>query len=774
MCSALLSAQSPRDTYFGLTRPAPPAPPPAARKLKVRPPNNVPSGEVLVGSTGSQERDGPVYHLRGSASIETDRFLIRADEIDYNEETQQAEARGHVYLLHFEGGEELWAERAEYDVGEETGRFYEVRGSAPVHIDARSGVLSSSNPFYFEGRWAEKLKDRYILYNGFITNCRMPSPWWKLRASKFDVIPNDRAYARNSIFQVRSVPIFFTPFFRKSLERLPRQSGFLTPNAGNSSRRGKMFGVGYYWAISRSYDASYRSQYFTQRGFAHTIDFRGKPNDNTQFDAYFYGVNDRGLKLDDGRRIKEGGFLFSFRGRSELGSGWYARGEANYLTSITFRQAFTETFNEAVFYDVHSVGYISKDWSTYNLDFAAERTQSYRFEGFTQDETVTIRKLPEANFMSRDRRIFRDLPLWVSWESSAGLVRRKQPLFQTRQFLERMDLYPRVMTVLRWKDISIVPSFAIRESHWGESRQEDRALGRNINRHGQEVTVAIVPPSLERVYDGPGWLGEKVKHVIEPRVSFRHVRGIDQFDQLIRFDETELYSNTTEAEASITNRLYAKRRGNVEEVLSWQLWQRRYFDPDFGGAVTAGRRNIVLSGLDLTPYAFLDRPRHYSPIVSVLRLSPKPGFAAEWRADYDPLRARKFTNSSITGDARFGKYFVSVGHSVVRRIRLGEPDVNGVDRLLTPAANQFRGMFGIGHDQRRGWNAAFSAFYDFRVGLLSYATTQVTYNTDCCGFSVQYRRLNLGPRRSDDLFRVAFAVANIGSFGTLKKQERIF
>jgi LPS-assembly protein len=51
--------------------------------------------------------------------------------------------------------------------------------------------------------------------------------------------------------------------------------------------------------------------------------------------------------------------------------------------------------------------------------------------------------------------------------------------------------------------------------------------------------------------------------------------------------------------------------------------------------------------------------------------------------------------------------------------------------------------------------------------------TQVTYNTDCCGWSVQYRRFGFG-NRNENQYRFAFAVANIGSFGTLKRQERLF
>jgi LPS-assembly protein len=79
----------------------------------------------------------------------------------------------------------------------------------------------------------------------------------------------------------------------------------------------------------------------------------------------------------------------------------------------------------------------------------------------------------------------------------------------------------------------------------------------------------------------------------------------------------------------------------------------------------------------------------------------------------------------------------------------------------------------VGNDNRRGWNAAFDAIYDFRTSVMQYATTQVTYNTDCCGFSVQYRRLAIGTR-NENQFRIAFSVANIGSFGTLRRQDRLF
>jgi LPS-assembly protein len=731
---------------------------------RIQPPVPVVHNEVFI-SASKQMKEGSWYRLRGASLIQTDSFLLKADDIDYDEDSGDVDARGNVYLQKFEGGEELWCVRAVYNVNDETGKFWEVRGQTPMHIEARPRVLTSTNPFYFEGKWAERLKEKYILHDGFITNCKMPTPWWVVRAPTFDIVPNERAISRRTVFWLGRVPLFYTPYYYKSLKKMPRQSGFLTPNIGNSSTRGKMIGVGYYWAINRSYDASYRGQYFTQRGLAHTVDFRGKPFAGTEFSGYLFGIQDRGIKSGN-NVVKQGGFMTSITAKTDLGHGFTGRADINYLSSFTFRQAFTETYNESISSEVHSVGFVTRQWDTYGLDFVGQRIEN--FQQATQDPVV-IRKLPEVEFSSRDRRLWKNVPVWVSWQMSGGLLRRGEVEFQTRQYVERMDAYPRVTTVLRWKDFALVPSFAIRETHYGDSREQFHIMGQDINRSAQEVDLQLVLPSFARVFKAPKWLGDSIKHVIEPGVSYRYVTGVDNFNNIVRFDETELFSNTNQVEISLTNRFYTKRKDDVQEVFSWDLRQQRYFDPTFGGAVTAdwcgqatGCRNLVLSTIQLTGYAFLDGLRNYSPVVSTLRASPIPGLGVEWRTDYDPLYS-KIAASSFSIDERFGKYYLSAGHNSMRYS----------SRYLSPNSNEISGRVGIGNENRRGWNAGFMALYDYRVGVLRWARTEVTYNTDCCGFSIQYQRISTGTR-NENQFRVAFAVANVGSFGTLKKQDRMF
>ena len=174
----------------------------------------------------------PVYELRGAAEVETTESLLKADEIDYNEETGYAEARGNVYLKNLDTGEEMWCDRAEYDVNNQTGKFYNVKGLTPVKLDARPGVLTSPNPFVFQGKWAERIKDRYILHSGFITSCKLPKPLWRLTGPKFDIMPGQRAIAQRAFFKVGGVPIFYMPYFYKSLAKQPRKRA--SPRSSNS------------------------------------------------------------------------------------------------------------------------------------------------------------------------------------------------------------------------------------------------------------------------------------------------------------------------------------------------------------------------------------------------------------------------------------------------------------------------------------------------------------------------------------------------------------
>ena len=58
--------------------------------------------------------------------------------------------------------------------------------------------------------------------------------------------------------------------------------------------------------------------------------------------------------------------------------------------------------------------------------------------------------------------------------------------------------------------------------------------------------------------------------------------------------------------------------------------------------------------------------------------------------------------------------------------------------------------------------------------LFQYAALQTSYNWNCCGLSVEYRKFELGSVRNENSYRFNFTLANIGSAGNLRKAERLF
>ena len=757
-------------------------------------PPAVPPKSLTLGSWNIsapvQKKDGEVYTLHGNpAEVESANMVFRADDIVFNQETGDLEATGHVFFHDFQKNQKIWASHVTYNTDEESGKFYDVIGETMPHIVAKPGMLTTNNPFHFEGEWAERIGMKYILHHGFVTNCKMPQPWWKMRAKTFDIIPGERAISHNSTFVLRKLPIFYAPFFYHSLEKEPRKSGLLMPLVGNSSRRGFMVHAGYFWAINRSYDVSYLGQYYTTRGLVHHVDFRGKPRAGTDYDAILYGVQDRGLPDSGNPPQKFSGLSLLVVGKSDLGHGWTARGSLNYITSFRFRQEWSESYADITGSEIHSVGFVNKNWSSYTANVIFARLQDFQTSEIAVPDSpgsssthyvsnaVTIRKLPEVEVSGRDRELLPNLPLYYSFETSAGLLYRQYPVFnnsvlvdnyQTSQFMNRSSISPHVFGAFHFAGLQLIPGFGIQETYYGEAQTPYQGnyqiTGTNLVRSTRDFSLDLILPSLSRIYNKKTIFGDKLKHVIEARATYRYVTGVgDDYVRFIRFDENDLVTNTNEVLLSVANRVYAKRGNSVEEIFTWEVFQKRYFDPTFGGALIQGQRNVIESTADLTAYAFLVGPRTTSPIVSVLRTSPIPNLNLRWRADYDP-RTRGLVDSSLSVDYRLRNYFVAVGHSTVH-----------TDPAITAPANQLSIRGGFGDPNHKGINVGGEAIYDLRAGTIQYSTALVQYNTNCCGFSVQFHRVNLGTHTNDNQYRFAFAIANIATtLGNLKKQDRIF
>jgi len=780
---------------------------PKAQSSAPSAPSSVREQDVTIRAL-QQEKDGTVFKLRGQAEIHYGTYILYADSVDYDSDTGASIADGHVVLDGGPNDEHVEATHAAYNVRSEFGRFEHVVGTTGMHLRGKRMVLTTSNPFAFTGRVVEKTgPDHYVVYDGTITTCELPRPKWEFNAHKIVVEVGGNATIYHSAFKIEGVPVFYFPFATHPIEREPRQTGFLIPNIGNSSIKGTIFGDSVFWAINRSMDLTAGAEYFTRRGWAPQIEFRARPSEKSYMELNYFGVFDRGIGTPP---VDQGGHEVKLNAEDTFGHNFRGVASIDYLSSFVFRLAFNDVFTQAVNSEVKSEAFLSNATRGFFYNSSAQRYQN--FESTTPGDVITILHAPSFESSSVDHAIGHS-PFYWSYDVAAEGLSRSEPSFRTASLVGRFDLRPTLSLPLLTHGWSVRPELALRETFYTQqlvpsSGSVGVAQSDVINRKAVEGAVEIRPPSLERVYDRQVW-GRKWKHVIEPRATYRYVTGVDNFARILRFDERDILSNTSEVEYAVVNRLYAKRmsdkaedcdangmsmltigrpaaassvpwerpqeRGEipcvaepkVREVITWELAQKYFLDPTFGGALVPGQRNVFTTTADFTGIAFLNEARRLSPLISRLKFQATSRTEAEWDIDYD-FKHDRINASTAFVNYRFGPYTIGVGDAYL----LAPSDTP------TPAAqqafNQFRILFGYGQPNKRGFSGATNLGFDANLGFLQYAAVQTAYNWDCCGLSVEYRRFALGSVRNENQFRFNFALANIGSLGNLRRQEKLF
>ena len=239
---------------------------------------------------------------------------------------------------------------------------------------------------------------------------------------------------------------------------------------------------------------------------------------------------------------------------------------------------------------------------------------------------------------------------------------------------------------------------------------------------------------------------------------------MNDFTRFIRIDQDDTLSDTNEVQYSITQRLFRRdAKGATDEIVSWTLLEKYYFDPTFGGALVPGERNVLAALDSVTPFAFADGARRLSPLVSDLKITPGGKYDAEFRIDYDPQRMRVTTYETLVKMHPYGNFQISIADYSI-----------DASQVLQPLSSQIRTLVGYGQMNKKGWNASVGFSYDLRQGVAEDELAQAGYNGNCCGFSIGYQRLALGTIRDENQFRFSFIIANIGTFGNLRPQGPVF
>jgi LPS-assembly protein len=756
-----------------------------------------PSSQTGVADLESktQSRRGDITNADGDVDIHYGETRLRADHVEYNSKTFEAIATGRVQLDY--NNEHLDADEAHYNVSTGHGVFRNVRGTIKIERRPNPTILISDNPLYFQASDVERFAgDVYLVHSAWITICDPLHPKWQFYAPNARIHLNKTVALVNANFRLFRVPLIWLPYATAPAGRNVRETGLLIPSVGQSSTKGFVLGDALYVAPTEWLDATLGLTFMSRRGLAERGEIRAKPFEDTSIQYNYFGVDDRGLLNSNGTRNPQGGEQQRLEIQSLLPKGWRFVTDFNQLSSLTFRLAFSDTYGEAISSDIRSAIFFTNNYRGFSFNFAGLNDKSFLTLPTTTTSstgvvttvpatTVTLRNLPQARIGSVEQAPWRNVPVYFSFDAFTGAVSRRDEDIQTPGFVYRYEIAPTVTVPLHvgpW--LGLTASATFRSTYYADSlNSAGQVSGQSISRNTGEFTVDIRPPSFERFFDRTSLKKDKTrrryKHIIEPAFSYHYVTGVDNFADFIRFDADATLTNTNEIEYGVTQRLFLKDGDNQpQELISWSIYQKHYFNPTFSGAIVDAQRNVFQALDSISPFAFAFGPRNWSPIVSDIKITPGGPYDLEQILQYDPQIQRLVTIGTLLKVKPFSEYFATLAY-----FRLNDnpvqsdfpvPQPPGFVPFQQPLSNQIRALLGYGNETRKGFNFLTGLSYDFTNKILQNQIVQVSYNGGCCGLAVSYHRINLGQVRTENQFRVAFTVANIGTFGNLRRQDKIF
>jgi LPS-assembly protein len=451
----------------------------------------------------------------GNVEITRGQSRLLADRVELNRDTGQAVAQGKVVF--YDGPDRLVGERIDYNLKTGTGVVY--NGSA------------MSAPYY---RLSAERMDRvgdsvYEVRRGVFTTCEGDDPAWSFHFATGNADLEDIVYGRDASFWIKSVPVWpWFPVFAAALRR-ERQSGFLFPEFGQSSRKGVFSRVPYFWAIDDSQDLTVTLDAFSQRGLGVEGQYRYVLSREQKGDLNVFGVNEV-LRNDAHAHVPENRGWASFHHDWQINPRLSFKVNANVVSDDLIFRDYGNRLPDRANQRAETNVFVTQVWDAWSLVGNVKW-----YQDLTTARAIELQRVPDIQ-LTGIRQPLPGVP-GVLYENSASFVNFIREVGPEGI---RADFHPRfLMPIPVGGLLTVTPWAGGRLTYY-----DQRVIDQRITRVGgllveesvydprvrRQVEVgADVESRISRVYttDGSGSVSA-YQHVIEPRVRLIEIRGLDQ------------------------------------------------------------------------------------------------------------------------------------------------------------------------------------------------------------------------------------------------------
>ncbi|MDQ6786742.1 MAG: LPS assembly protein LptD [Acidobacteriota bacterium] len=759
-------------------------------------------GEVVVYSkkqtVEGKEGNRIVIHS-GNVDVHYGIYRLQADKITLYEADSRLVAEGSVV---FDQGDDqrITGTKGEFNYRTKLGYFLDSTGF--------TNQTNDGTVIYFTADRVERVGvNEVVVTKGKFTACEDAVPKWSFTADEARIKTNDRIKLKNAKFRVKDVPILPLPYASIPIKKRDRASGFLTPTFGFSGNKGARLSTAYYKTLGRSADVTFRGDIYSARGLGFGMDVRTRADSRSYLNFGFYTVKDRIFgHSEDATHPNQGGSLVYADGVQYFSNGFTAVADVRLTSNLAFRQIFSDGIQQIISPIEVSQAFVNKSWNNYTLNLLA-RSQVISIPNVREK----TRNLPSINFDKRPSQLSFFKPAYFSFKTSLEGVSRREEVddvalyrqttgsdpVETPAIGQRFDIHPQIAVPFYFKYLNLTATAGARVTYYSNSFNDMRqVVGRDVIRKYGEFELDVRPVALAKNFyakDG----AFRFRHTIEPFLTYRFVKGVNNFNKIIRFDYTDTATDTNEVEYGVTNRIFTRRyteavseeaqkrlRENTEarknplsvqpyEIFTLTVRGKYFFDKNFGGALNPGQRNQIESITALSFYTFGGVPRRFSPLNIDATYRPRKTVFVNTRLDLGVQGERLRDISSTVGyDTKLLKIFQTFYYTrAVTLIPSLQQYTNQAGKEAgTLRGSQYSPSVFLG-DRDKGIYGGASLFFDFenrralRFTPLISSLYTVGYAFDCCAMTLQYYTFNVGVRR-ENRFVFSFRLNGIGTFGT--------
>jgi hypothetical protein len=327
-------------------------------------------------------------HLSGNVVVHETTMTVKGADLWID--TSRRTGRSDGPLLVEDGVSAVYGDSGEFDFASHTGRlFHSSAGVADWRIHAREAELGA---------------DRRLLYRGAdFTSCSAVPPDYHFRAATVAVVPKKSLLAKNVLFYLGDVPVFYTPILYKSLN--PTHWWGWKSQPGYDNRNGPylkntlttQYGIGLY---SKLY-----ADYYLKQGFGYGGELQLHRGEDSRGAIYGYRIHEISTGKDRWTFLGQGYQALpsssAFQGRFQLQSdadfnNAYARSNYFRVTpDLRNDGAFVHRFHDGT----ARVSYARLDIADANrLRYTKSTEDAPRFE--YQSVPLRLARLPWLNTFS--------------------------------------------------------------------------------------------------------------------------------------------------------------------------------------------------------------------------------------------------------------------------------------------------------------------------------------------------------------------------------------